>query len=140
VGALALVGSQFLWSDAITAIGTVTLFLAAATRVLPSILRLQQAVLFLRNAAGMALPTYELAERLGAHWSTGSLAARDSSRVTGDREGDAFDGAIDISNVWLTYPGSHEPAIRGCVIKGLGRHIKSHWWARPAQESRPWRI
>jgi len=44
VGAFALVGSQFYTSSLTTAIGTVTLFLAAATRVLPSILRLQQAV------------------------------------------------------------------------------------------------
>jgi len=119
VGALVLVGSQFLWSDLVTAIGTVTLFLAAATRVLPSILRLQQAVLNLRTAAGMALPTYELAEKLGADWSTGSLAARDAARSTGDGEGDDFDGAIDISDVWLTYPGSSEPAIRGVSLKAL---------------------
>jgi ABC-type multidrug transport system fused ATPase/permease subunit len=117
IGSLALVGSQFLWSDPITAIGTVTLFLAAATRVLPSILRLQQAVLALRNAAGAALPTYELAEKLGTHLSTGSLAARDSSRRASDSEGEAFDGAIDICDVWLTYPGSHEPAIRGVSLK-----------------------
>ena len=113
VGALALIGTQFLWSDPVTAIGTVTLFLVAATRVLPSILRLQQAVLTLANVAGASLPTYELAERLGRHGSTVSLAARDSCRLVCDREGDDFDGAIDISDVWLTYPGSNEPAIRG---------------------------
>jgi ABC-type multidrug transport system fused ATPase/permease subunit len=117
VGALVLVGSQFLWSDPITAIGTVTLFLVAATRVLPSILRLQQAVLSLNNAAGAALPTYELAEKLSAHWSTGSLAARDSSLHSSNREGDAFDGAIDISDVWLTYPGSRVPALRGVSLR-----------------------
>jgi ABC-type multidrug transport system fused ATPase/permease subunit len=117
VGALALVTSQFLWSDPTTAIGTVTLFLVAATRVLPSILRLQQAVLILRNSAGAALPTYELAERLGTHWSTGSLAARDSARLPSDREGAPFEGAIDISDVWLTYPGSDVPAIRGVSLK-----------------------
>jgi ABC-type multidrug transport system fused ATPase/permease subunit len=117
VGALALVTSQFLWSDPTTAIGTVTLFLVAATRVLPSILRLQQAVLILRNSAGAALPTYELAERLGTHWSTGSLAARDSARLPIDREGAPFEGAIDISDVWLTYPGSDVPAIRGVSLK-----------------------
>jgi ABC-type multidrug transport system fused ATPase/permease subunit len=117
VGALALVGSQFLWSDPITAIGTVTLFLVAATRVLPSILRLQQAFLTLGNAAGAALPTYELAEKLGAHEITGGLFARDSAGLTADREGDAFNGAIDISDVWLTYPRSQVPAIRGVSFK-----------------------
>ena len=117
IGALALVGSQFVWSDPITAIGTVTLFLAAATRVLPSILRLQQALLTLGNSAGAALPTYELAEKLSPHWSTGSLVARDSSRHSSNREGDVFDGSIDISDVWLTYPGSQVPAVRGVSLR-----------------------
>jgi ABC-type multidrug transport system fused ATPase/permease subunit len=117
VGALALVSSQFLWADAITAIGTVTLFLAAATRVLPSILRLQQAVLTLGNAAGAALPTYQLTERLGGQWSTGSLAARKSAPPSENLHGTAFTGSIDIADAWLTYPGSQQPAIRGVSLQ-----------------------
>jgi len=117
VGALALVGSQVVWSDPIAGVGTVTLFLAAATRVLPSLLRLQQAMLSLRSASGLALPTYALAEKLGGHWSAGSLVARESSRRDVDQEGEAFEGAIDISDVWLTYPGGREPAIRGVSVK-----------------------
>jgi ATP-binding cassette, subfamily B, bacterial PglK len=112
VGALALVTSQFIWSDPSAAIGTVILFLAAATRILPSILRLQQAVLTLRNAAGAALPTYQLAERLGAHLTTSSLAARDSASLSRDTSATTFDGAIDVSQVSLTYPGSHTPAVQ----------------------------
>ena len=117
VGALALIASQFLWSDPVTAIGTVTLFLAAAARVLPSILRLQQAVLTLTNVAGASLPTYKLAERLGALRPTDGLAARDPSRLRSPQPGEAFDGAIDISDVWLTYPGSQIPAVRGVTFK-----------------------
>jgi ABC-type multidrug transport system fused ATPase/permease subunit len=117
VGALALIGTQFLWSDPVTAIGTVTLFLAAATRVLPSILRLQQAVLTLANVAGASLPTYELAEKLGGLKSTATLAAHDSSGPISHRQTDAFDGTIDISDVWLTYPGSQVAAIRGVSFK-----------------------
>jgi len=117
VGALSLVGSQFLSSDLIAAVGTVTLFLAAATRVLPSILRLQQAVLTLRNAAGQAQPTYELAGKLSAHSSTRSLTARDSSLRSSDPECESFDGAIELSDVCLTYPGSYEPAILSLSLK-----------------------
>jgi ABC-type multidrug transport system fused ATPase/permease subunit len=117
VGAFALIGTQFLWSDPVAAIGTVTLFLSAATRVLPSILRLQQAVLTLNTVAGASLPTYKLAEKLGAFGPTLRLAARDPSQLTTNREGEAFDGAIDISDVWLTYPGSEVPAVRGVSFK-----------------------
>jgi ABC-type multidrug transport system fused ATPase/permease subunit len=116
VGAFVLVGSQFLLSNSVAAIGTVILFLAAATRVLPSILRLQQAVLILGSSAGAALPTYALAEKLGAHLSTGSLAAQDSFPAS-NRPGDHLDGTIDVSDVWLTYPGSRAPAMRGISLK-----------------------
>ncbi len=114
VGALFLIGSQSLWADPISAIGTVTLFLAAATRILPSILRLQQAVLSLRSCAGQALPTYRLADRLGSHLSAVRLSAMDNVDISHvDHEGATFDGAIDVSDVTLTYPGSDLPALRG---------------------------
>lgn len=112
VGALALVSSQFMWTDPSRAIGTVVLFLGAGTRVLPSILRMQQAVLNLRGSAGAALPTYQLAEKLGMHLSTDSLAARDHAQLSPDQSGAVFDGTIQVSGVSLTYPGSCVPAVR----------------------------
>jgi ABC-type multidrug transport system fused ATPase/permease subunit len=68
-------------------------------------------------SAGAALPTYKLAEKLGTQWSAGSLVARDSAPLPGDQEGEPFDAALDLSDVWLTYPGSLVPAIQGVSFK-----------------------
>ena len=108
IGALLLAGTQFIFTDPAAAIGTVTLFLAASTRVLPSILRLQQAVLSLRGAAGGAMPTYELVSEIGA----------DPDQSAGPRlklgEGvhdSKFSAAIAVSHVSVSYPGSRTPAL-----------------------------
>jgi ABC-type multidrug transport system fused ATPase/permease subunit len=112
VGGLSLAGSQFLWSDATSAIGTVTLFLAAATRILPSILRLQQAALNLRNAAGAARPTYELAKELRTLERDDALTTGRVLRLGSGYRHDRFNGSISVSSVGLTYPGSHVPALK----------------------------
>lgn len=104
VGALVLAGTQFMFRDAAAAIGTVTLFLAASTRVLPSILRLQQAVLTLRSAAGGAEPTYELAAELRGR------EGRPLRLRTGSQAG-RFQGSIEVKGVSLTYPGSAAAAL-----------------------------
>jgi len=108
VGALLLAGTQFVLTDPATAIGTVTLFLAASTRVLPSILRLQQAVLSLRGAAGGASPTYQLvAEISGDPEHTETPQLKLAAGVTDS----GFDGNIFVSHVSVVYPGSELRAL-----------------------------
>lgn len=65
VGGFLLTAVLFLTRDAVAAVGTLALFLAASSRVMPSLLRLQGATLTMRAAAGAAQSTYELAEVLG---------------------------------------------------------------------------
>ncbi len=84
LGALALATSQFIWTDADSATLTVSLFFAAATRILPSILRLQAAVLNAGNAAGAALPTFVLGRRAPQRRGGQSLAGPRSA--AGPRE------------------------------------------------------
>lgn len=64
VGALLLSASQFLLTDAVTAITTLAIFLAAASRVSPAILRLQQGLIAIRSNIGSATPTLELLKKL----------------------------------------------------------------------------
>ena len=64
VGGFVLAGVLLVTQDAETAIGTLALFLAAGTRVMPSLLRLQSATLGLRSASGIASITYSLASDL----------------------------------------------------------------------------
>jgi len=66
VGAILLSASQFLLTDAVTAITTLAIFLAAATRVSPAILRLQQGLIGIKSNIGSATPTLELLAALRA--------------------------------------------------------------------------
>lgn len=57
---------QFLTSDARHALGVLTVFLAASTRIAPAILRLQQGALYIKSSAGSAGLTLDLFEELQA--------------------------------------------------------------------------
>lgn len=65
VGGFALAGILFATQQAVSAVGTLALFLVAGSRVTPSLLRLQGATLTMRVAAGNATVTFQLARELG---------------------------------------------------------------------------
>jgi ABC-type multidrug transport system fused ATPase/permease subunit len=109
-GSFLLAGSLFATQSIAAAAGTFALFLATATRVMPSLLRLQTAALAIRSAAGNAQPTFKLAEDLGYSVDGPRAADPPLPHAEGNRP---FTPRIDVSNVSFTYPESDEPAIRG---------------------------
>jgi ABC-type multidrug transport system fused ATPase/permease subunit len=120
LGGLALGGFLFATQDAVTAVGTLALFLAAATRIMPALLRLQGATLNLRNASGAAEATFELAEDVSDR-SLGTdprSVLSESNLVSNWGEGaeSAFAPRIDVSHVTYTYPGVSEPALQDVTI------------------------
>lgn len=64
VGAITIAASQFLTRDAVSAISSMTVFLAASTRIAPAILRVQQGLLGIKASVGSARPTLEMIEEL----------------------------------------------------------------------------
>jgi ATP-binding cassette, subfamily B, bacterial PglK len=56
--------SQFLMNDAFRAVGTITIFLAAGSRIAPAALRVQQGFLALRINSGQIQPTLSLMDKL----------------------------------------------------------------------------
>jgi ABC-type multidrug transport system fused ATPase/permease subunit len=64
VGAGLLAASQLMSKDTTAAIGVIAVFLAAGSRIVPSMLRLQNAAIALRSASGQAAPTFALALQL----------------------------------------------------------------------------
>ena len=118
LGGLALAGFLFLTEDSVAAVGTLALFLAAATRVMPSLLRLQGAALGLRDAAGAAEPAFELARDLGH--PTYLQGERESDQdikavLEGGHQG--FEGRIALSNVSFQYPGASEESVREVCLE-----------------------
>jgi ABC-type multidrug transport system fused ATPase/permease subunit len=111
VGGIGLTASQLAFRTPVAAMAVLAVFLTAATRVMPSILRLQGAALGLRTSRGAAEPTLALAaeeERaagrrgLDTAWTAPSMASGDYA---------AFESRLELSHVSFTYPGQRIPAL-----------------------------
>jgi ABC-type multidrug transport system fused ATPase/permease subunit len=107
IGGFALAGYLFTTQDSVEAVGTLALFLAAGTRVMPSLLRLQGAALMLRSSAGAAGPTFELAEELATPLddpATRTDAEQIKARI---RSGNPnFSPTIKLESIAFRYPGA----------------------------------
>jgi len=113
VGAGALALTQFLTRDVVAAVAVIAVFLTAATRIMPALLRLQNGVLTVRSSSGVAAPTLELAEELPDIGDSSALdpGLRDRLLI-GLTEGYiGFSPNVELRRVTLTYPGANAPAI-----------------------------
>jgi len=105
LGAVMIGAAQFILQDATHAVSTLSIFLAAGTRIAPAVLRVQQGSVTIRSAMGQAEPTLDLIDALG-----------DSPMIenvddTVDVVHEGFESKIEIINISLTYPNKPTPAI-----------------------------
>lgn len=112
-GAGLLVLSQVWSSGLVAGITIVAIFLVAASRILPSILRFQTALIVMRSGAGQAGPTYSLASELADHNKSESAYVADADQ----RNGAVFCSDILLRNVSFSYPNSDTEAIRKINLK-----------------------
>lgn len=105
LGSLLIGATQFILQDAAHAVATLSVFLAAGTRIAPAVLRVQQASVTIRGSLGSAAPTLDLIESLG---NSKIVENVDDSLDTNHF---GFDPTISVSNATLTYPGKLLPAI-----------------------------
>jgi ABC-type multidrug transport system fused ATPase/permease subunit len=118
VGGFLLAVGLFATQPATAAIGTFALFLAAAARVMPSLMRLQVAFLSMRNGAGIAGHTYSLAHDLGDPQEAPE-AARDA-QIMKDHIASGhpdFSPTILLSDASVLYPGASAPALRDMSLE-----------------------
>jgi ABC-type multidrug transport system fused ATPase/permease subunit len=114
--------SQLLTRDATAALSVIVVFLAAATRMMPSLLRMQSSSLNIRSSAGTAEFTLALAKELeveqGEGLKTITLDSETRRRVeSGLREGHPnFIGEVQLAEVGLSYPNAAAPAISGITL------------------------
>lgn len=122
VGAGLLAASQLFTKDLTAAVAIIAIFLAAGSRVVPSMLRLQTAMILVRSAYGQASPTFSLAAELEAVQMTSpsslTLGPTDSELVRArlGRGYAGFEPEILVTEAWLTYPGSTMPALADITI------------------------
>jgi len=106
-GAVVISAIQFITQDATHAVATLSVFLAAGTRIAPALLRIQQGAMQIKNSKGNASPTLDLIDSL-------SDSRIEHGEVTPlDVEHDGFNSSIEISNLSVRYPEKVEPAVEG---------------------------
>ena len=105
IGALLMAGLQFILKDAVHAISTLSIFMAAGSRIAPASLRLQQNALAMKSGIGSAEPTLNLIEELGDELPI----APSSDSLQLDHIG--FNATVVLNDVSLTYPGSSRSAV-----------------------------
>lgn len=71
IGALLVSAFQFLNYDAKHAVATLAVFVAAASRISPAILRAQQGLISIKNSLGGAETTLKIIEDIGLHGTSG---------------------------------------------------------------------
>ncbi len=114
--------SQLLTRDATAALSVIVVFLAAASRMMPSLLRMQSSSINIRSSAGTAEFTLALAKELEEEQGEGrrtiTLDFETRRRVeSGLREGHPnFIAEVQLAEVGLSYPNATAPAISGITL------------------------
>lgn len=107
LGSISIAAIQFLTQDAQRAFATLSVFMGAATRLAPTLLRLQQGMLFMRNNVGTASTTIALIDSLEDSPLQELEASEDYAF---DYPG--FSSTIEMRDVSLTYPLALTPALQ----------------------------
>lgn len=124
VGILLLGIVQVLTKDWGSAAATVAIFLAASSRITPGILRMQGAVINVRNASVAAQPTFFMADFLKSHDAGETSGAVDggalvtATQLRDHLEGGypGFKGKVILSEVNFTYSDAEAPAIKNVSL------------------------
>jgi ABC-type multidrug transport system fused ATPase/permease subunit len=106
LGALAISAFQFAISDAAQAVATLSIFLAAGTRIAPAVLRMQQSGIQLKSALGSAGPTLDLILELGPETSIKQYVEE-----VPEFNYPNFTAEIELRNASYAYPGSENQAL-----------------------------
>ncbi len=99
-GAILICGIQFILKDLAQAITTLSVFLAAASRIAPAILRIQSALIGIKSSIGTA----DAALTIAAEFKDVDIDTDVVAPLSMNHEG--FDPKLVLNNVSLRYPGS----------------------------------
>lgn len=114
VGTFLIGAIQFARHDAVHATATLSVFLAAGSRVAPAVLRLQQSAIQIRNSVGAAEPAFELIHEIGVINSPST-----KNFLSTNVDTNLFSAEIILENVNFSYPESS-----GKTINNLNLYIQ----------------
>lgn len=110
IGAVLIAGAQFAIQDARHAVATLTVFLAAGTRIAPAIMRLQQSAIQIKSGIGSAIPTLELIESLHG------VEAIERVDDTLDVKHIGFMSEVALKGVSFRYPNQSKNALNNITV------------------------
>lgn len=122
IGGGLLAAYQLLMNDITAAITIIVVYLAAASRIMPSLLRVQAGLLTMRTSAGMACGTFTMSEELSVPAieadARAELTTAERHRLeTGLSSGfEDFEPGIAITSVSVRYPGAVTSAIENVSL------------------------
>jgi len=101
LGTMAVAALQFITNDSAKAVGSLTLFLAAGSRITPALLRAQQNLVSINGNISRAKPTIELFEKTNSDLSLPEY----DSKIEINHEG--FESSIELASLSYRYPDSN---------------------------------
>lgn len=109
-GALAIGATQFIMQDAASAIATLSVFLAAGSRIAPAILRVQQGSLQVKGSLGSVLPTLKMLEDSKLEAEGEFVSDKPSFSYSN------FVGSVELDSVSFKYPGKDKVVISDVTL------------------------
>ena len=117
IGAIGLASWQFAVSTPVEAVAMLALFLAAGSRVVPSMLRLNSLTLGIRSGVASAAVLFPIVDELqrsdAQPLSPMNIKDVEESTAAGFP---GFTPTIEITDVSVTYPGAPEPALSSITL------------------------
>lgn len=111
VGAVAIAAIQFVTQDAMHAISTLLVFLAAGTRVAPAILRAQQGAVQMKSSIGSAIETFDLMDKVSSTRHEADEIPEFNSVHLG------FEPKVNIKDLTFRYSDDSEFALQGIDLE-----------------------
>ena len=111
IGAVFVAGIQFGLQDARHAVATLSVFLAAGSRIAPALMRIQVSLITLKNSLGGAFPTLKMIDSLE------NIEPLTENLVNFETEHIGFEAKVSIKGVSLRYPNSNVDALHDIYLE-----------------------
>lgn len=111
LGAVFVSAMQFLMKDAYAAIATLSVFLAASTRIAPAAMRIQQGFIQVQGNIGLASSTIKMIEELEVEKNLLSTQGRIEFAHPN------FDASVSVSNLTYSYPTSTSMSLQSIQLQ-----------------------
>ncbi len=101
---------QFALQDASNAVASLAIFLAAGSRIAPSILRVQQGAIQIKSSLAQSMPTLDLIEEIGIE----TIDQEKARRMDFDHIG--FEPSLQLQEVSFKYPEKSEDTLKSISL------------------------